>query len=100
MSSAAGKRKMAQSAVALRVWLAGLLLYLVVSLVYVQIDIVSKRQQLDNLTQQVAVQQAQNQELQRTLDVDDEAAYMERVAREKLGYAKPDERLYVDMSGK
>ncbi len=100
MSSAAGKRKMSLSAVALRVGLAGLLLYLVVSLVYVQIDIVSKRQQLDNLTQQVAVQQAQNQELQRTLDVDDEAAYMERVAREKLGYAKPDERLYVDMSGK
>ena len=93
MSSAAGKRKMSLSAVALRVGLAGLLLYLVVSLVYVQIDIVSKRQQL-------AVQQAQNQELQRTLDVDDEAAYMERVAREKLGYAKPDERLYVDMSGK
>ena len=100
MSSAAGKRKMSLSAVALRVGLAGLLLYLVVSLVYVQIDIVSKRQQLDNLTQQVAVQQAQNQELQRTLDVDDETAYMERVAREKLGYAKPDERLYVDMSGK
>ena len=62
MSSAAGKRKMSLSAVALRVGLAGLLLYLVVSLVYVQIDIVSKRQQLDNLTQQVAVQQAQNQE--------------------------------------
>lgn len=100
MSSSAGKRKMSLSAVALRAGLAGLLLYLVVSLVYVQIDIVSKRQQLDNLTQQVAVQQAQNQELQRTLDVDDEAAYMERVAREKLGYAKPDERLYVDMSGK
>lgn len=75
-------------------------MYLLVSLVYVQMDIVSKTQQLDNLAGQVEAQQAANQELQRTLDVEDEAAYMERVAREKLGYARPDERLYVDMSGK
>ena len=55
------------------------------SLVFAQIDIVSKRQQLENLTQQVAAQEAANTELQRTLDSGDEAAYMEHI--------------YVDMSG-
>lgn len=94
------RRKFSLSALALRLGLVGLFVYLLVSLVYVQMDIVSKTQQLDNLAGQVEAQQAANQELQRTLDVEDEAAYMERVAREKLGYARPDERLYVDMSGK
>ena len=66
----------------------------------VQMDIVSKRQQLENLTQQVQAQQAENQELQRIVEAGDEAAYMERMAREKLGYVRPDERVYIDMSGK
>ena len=68
-------------------------------LVFAQIDIVSKRQQLENLTQQVAAQEAANTELQRTLDSGDEAAYMERIARDKLGYVLPGEHIYVDMSG-
>ena len=63
-------------------------------------DIVSKRQQLENLTQQVQAQQAENQELQRIVEAGDEAAYMERMAREKLRYVRPDERVYIDMSGK
>ena len=53
----------------------------------------------ENLTQQVAAQEAANTELQRTLDSGDEAAYMERIARDKLGYVLPGEHIYVDMSG-
>ena len=43
-------------------------------------EIAAKRQQLENVTQQVEAQQAQNEELQRTTQADDEASYMERVA--------------------
>ena len=43
--------------------------------------------------------EAANTELQRTLDSGDEAAYMERIARDKLGYVLPGEHIYVDMSG-
>lgn len=93
------KRKLPLGAVTLRAGLVLLCAYLVFSLVSVQMDIVTKRQQLDNVTAQVEAQQAKNQELRRTLDADDEASYMERVARDKLGYAKPSERVYVDMSG-
>ena len=46
-----------------------------------------------------AAQEAANTELQRTLDSGDEAAYMERIARDKLGYVLPGEHIYVDMSG-
>ena len=93
------KQKKGFSALAVRIGLVCVCIYLCVSLVFAQIDIVSKRQQLENLTQQVAAQEAANTELQRTLDSGDEAAYMERIARDKLGYVLPGEHIYVDMSG-
>lgn len=83
------KQKKGFSALAVRIGLVCVCIYLCVSLVFAQIDIVSKRQQLENLTQQVAAQEAANTELQRTLDSGDEAAYMERIARDKLGYVLP-----------
>lgn len=92
-------RKKAFRPLAVRIGLVCVCIYLCVSLVFAQIDIVSKRQQLENLTQQVAAQEAANTELQRTLDSGDEAAYMERIARDKLGYVLPGEHIYVDMSG-
>lgn len=94
------KRKKRVSAWAIRLGLALVCVYLGVSLISVQMEIIAKRQQLENVDQQVLTQQAENEELQRTLDTDDEAAYMERLARTKLGYALPNERVFIDMSGK
>lgn len=93
------QKKSGFSALALRIGLIGVCGYLCVALVFAQIDIVSKRQQLQNLEQQAEAQQAANEELRRVLDASDEAAYMERIAREKLGYVLPGEHIYVDMSG-
>lgn len=83
------KQKKGFSALAVRIGLVCVCIYLCVSLVFAQIDIVSKRQQLENLTQQVAAQEAANTELQRTLDSGDEAAYMERIARDKRDMCCP-----------
>lgn len=94
------RKKMRFTALALRVGLVCVALYLVAMLVSTQVEIVAKRQQLNDATQRVETQQAQNMELQRTLDTDNEEAYIERVAREKLGYALPDERVFIDMSGR
>lgn len=93
------QQKKSFSALALRIGLIGVCGYLCVALVFAQIDIVSKRQQLENISQQAVAQQAANEELRRVLDASDEAAYMERIAREKLGYVLPGEHIYVDMSG-
>ncbi len=93
------KKKNAFPSLALRVGIFGLCVYLCVSLVFLQVDIVAKRKQLENLEQQAAAQQAVNQELMRLRDDSDEEAYMERIAREKLGYVLPGEHIYVDMSG-
>jgi len=93
------QKKKTFPALALRVGVFGLCIYLCISLVFLQVDIVAKRKQLENLQQQAAAQQAVNQELMRLRDDSDEETYMERIAREKLGYVLPGEHIYVDMSG-
>lgn len=74
--------------------------YLVIQLIMNQVSISSKRQQLQGLQDQLEAQHAQNAELTRVLDSDDDLEIVERVARDNLGYAKPNERIFVDMSGK
>ncbi|WP_367924368.1 septum formation initiator family protein [uncultured Ruthenibacterium sp.] len=93
------KKKKKFSVWAIRLGLVFVCVYLGVSLISVQMEILAKRQQLDNVNQQVSAQQAENDEMRRTLDTDDEASYMERLARSKLEYALPNERVFVDMSG-
>ena len=83
----ARKQRRSFSGLALKLGLLFLCVYLAVSFVCAQ---------LENISQQVAAQQAQNEEIQRTTQADDEASYMERVARDKLGYARPDERIFID----
>ncbi|MEE0801432.1 MAG: septum formation initiator family protein [Gemmiger sp.] len=68
------------------------------SLIQCQITISSKRQELAEAKEQLSAQQAKNEELSRSLD-DGEDAIIERIAREE-GYAKPNERIWVDLSGK
>ena len=81
----ARKQRRSFSGLAIKLGLLFLCVYLAVSFVCAQMEIAAKRQQLENVTQQVEAQQA-----------DDEASYMERVARDKLGYARPDERVFID----
>ena len=66
-----------------------------VGLVRNQVSIAAKQQSLKN---QLAAQVTENAELSGTLD-QGEDAIIERYAREQ-GYAKPNERVFVDISGK
>ena len=65
---------------------------LFVNLVQYQVSIASKQQELQS------VQLTENAELSGTLEQGD-SAIIERYAREQ-GYAKPNERVFVDISGK
>ena len=58
----------------------------------------SKQQELAAVREQLSAQQAQNEELGRAL-ADGKDAIIERSARAD-GYAKPNERIWVDLSGK
>ena len=72
--------------------------WLFFSLIQCQITISSKRQELAGVREQLSVQLAKNEELSRSLD-DGEDAIIERIAQDE-GYAKPNERIWVDLSGK
>lgn len=56
-------------------------------------------QELAAATQEVEQQQENNEELKNLMNTGDEAAYIERVARERLGYVRPGERIFIDITG-
>ena len=81
---------------------AGLVLiggYLVAGLVFNQVDIAAKQKELQDLENQLEQQRQQNDELERVLESGSAQEIIERVARDKLGYAKPNERVFIDVTG-
>lgn len=81
---------------------AGLVLiggYLVAGLVFNQVDIAAKQKELQDLENQLEQQRQQNDELERVLESGSDQEIIERVARNKLGYAKPNERVFIDVTG-
>lgn len=89
-----------RSRLLLRVGVFALIGYLAVTLVVSQVDIMVKRQQLSALQLSIQRQAQQNTELQRLIASGDEKAYIERIARDRLGFAAPGERVFIDISGK
>lgn len=70
------------------------------SIVERQVQIAEKRQQLVELQAQLETQKQKNQELRRSLDDEsDLGAYAEHRARADLDYAKPGEKVFIDMGG-
>lgn len=85
----------------LLVVLAALLLvaYFAYAIISSSVEIHKERQQLERLQVQLEQQQRLNDELERIINSGDVQKQMERVAREKLGYALPGEKIYVDSIG-
>lgn len=73
--------------------------YLVASFVGGQMKLAQKQRELQALETHLQNQVEENRELERLMESDDDAAYIERMAREKLGYARPHERIFVDLTG-
>ena len=65
--------------------------------------IMDKRAELATLQTQIEIQNARNEEIQKTVSsLENDRGlqeYAERKAREDLDYAKPDERIFVDVGG-
>lgn len=73
--------------------------YLAISLISAQFDLMTKRQQLASLSQQQQRVEMETEDIRYILENETEAEYVERVAREKLGYANPNETVYKDIQG-
>lgn len=62
-----------------------------------KLDIAAMQERLTAMEEQVELQRLKNRDAELALREDDDT--MERAAREKLDYAHPDERVFVDISG-
>ena len=93
--SAAQKKKKTYSTI-LTVAFAALVCYFVIALIGLQSDIREQKEQIADINAQADAQSADNRELDNLLNDSDLDSYVERIAREELGYVFPDERVYYD----
>ena len=93
------RRKRRKTSLLLRVCVCTFAFYIAFTLISMQLDVAAKRRELELLNNNIANQQLVNSEIKRLLDLGDENAYIEYMARERLGYAYPDEKILIDRSG-
>lgn len=84
--------------VAFTVVIVFLVVYAVVSMITQQGDIAEQEAQLQKVRDEITEAQQENDELVRLLSTEDEKAYMERIAIERMGYGYPNEKRYYAMS--
>jgi Septum formation initiator len=87
--------------IVLKVAVLTFVVYIVFTLVNQQVEINSKQKQVDSVKQQIALQEMKNQEMKQVLDSGEQGNndYIERVARQDLDYANPDERVFINIAG-
>lgn len=75
-----------------------ILIYLVCLFISQQVSISRLRAEESELDHQIATAAKAKTELEAQKEAADSDEYLERVAREKLGYMKPGEKVFIDSS--
>lgn len=94
--SASRKRKKRRHSVALAALFCALACYFVAYFISLRVKINDREAAITELKAEYGEQIDENAELRMILDGGNKSAYIEKIAREKYGYAKPDERVYCD----
>lgn len=95
----ATEQKKPKNGVFLKLVAIAFAVYLLYSLISTQASINKKQNELETLRQEYTESLIRNEELQKTRDSYGTDEFIEEQAREKLGYAYPEEHFYVDVSG-
>ncbi len=74
------------------------ILYVGYVFVQQQIRLHDLRVEEKEVTAEIEQAQLENEELTHVMDIMDTDEYIEKVARQKLGFVKPDEQVFVDTS--
>lgn len=72
--------------------------YFAITLIQLQIEISEKKEALAQVQAQYNEKIAENKELEKVIEGGNEDEYIERIARDSLGYVKPGEKVYYDIS--
>lgn len=92
------KRKYKKSPI-MRMCVVAFSCYIVFVMVGLQVEIADRKQELDDIKNKTEVQRIANKETERLLTMRHDEDYVERIARERLGFSYPDERVLIDISG-
>lgn len=92
------KMKNRKHSIILAVLFCALVCYFVATLISLQLQVHAQENDVEELKSEYQQQLDENAELQRLIDEGNESDYIEKIAREQYGYAKPDERVYYDSS--
>ena len=79
---------------------AAFAVYAAFTLVSLQLQIAEKKEEQALLQAQIEEQELRNAEIKALLESENSDDYVARIAREKLGYISPGERVFVDISSK
>ncbi len=74
--------------------------YAAFTMVSLQLQIAEKKEEQARLRAQIEEQELRNAEIKALLESENSDEYVARIAREKLGYISPGERVFVDISSK
>ena len=72
--------------------------YVAYAMVTQQAQIKDRGEELAAVEEKIAQQEQKNKKAERLLTLGDDEEYIERIAKEKLGYAYPNEHVYIDRS--
>ncbi|MCQ2514198.1 MAG: septum formation initiator family protein [Ruminococcus sp.] len=95
------KRKSKTKYALLYVAIIGFVCYAVITIVNQNVKIAEKRSELQQLQQQVNVVEIQSQYLEKVQNYegDELEDYIEKIAKEKLGYISEGERIFINVAG-
>ena len=93
-------RRKKRVGLATKIFVAIFAVYAAFTLVSLQIQISAKREERAALQAQIEEQSLRNAEIEALLNSEDNDEYIARIARDKLGYVSPGERVFVDISSK
>ena len=90
------KRKLIKKKSVLYIIGAIVIIYFVYILISQQVSIGSKNKEIKALQSEIDQASAETEKLQKQVDNLQDPEYIEKIAREKLGLVRPNERVYVD----
>lgn len=86
--------------ITVRIALLCAMVYLIVANANLQIELARNQKELSDLYSDKATVELKNQELTNLIENGTEADYIERAARDRLGYVYANEEVFTDISGK
>ena len=91
------KRKKRNKSVIVRLLVLGVCVYMIATIAGLWNTLNESKNRLANLEKQYASEKYEIDELKAILESDSDNKIIEKAARERLGYAYPDEKIYKDM---